>query len=62
VRAPFAASSAMLALNATSWFLRIDMSVLILLEDQQRSDHSFRHFPIFGGQFIPPLHPAAKAG
>ena len=37
------------ALNAASWFLRFDISVLLVLGDQQTSDRSFRHCPIFGG-------------
>ena len=37
------------ALNVASWFLRFDMSVLLVIGEQQTSDHSFRHCPIFGG-------------
>ena len=37
------------ALNAAPWFLRFDMSVRLVLGDQQTSDRSFRHCPIFGG-------------
>ena len=44
---PFGATR---AVNAASWFLRFDLSVLVVPEDQQRSDRSFRHGPIIGGQ------------
>ncbi len=43
------ASNATRTLNAASWFLRFDISVLLVLGDQQTSDRSFRHCPISGG-------------
>jgi hypothetical protein len=49
VRSPFSASNATRALNAASWFLRFDISVLLVLGDQQTSDRSSRHCPISGG-------------
>ena len=43
------ASNATGALNAASWFLRFDISVLLGLGDQQTSDRSFHHGPMSGG-------------
>lgn len=43
------ASDATRAFTATSCFLRFAISVLLVRGDQQTSDRSFRHCPIFGG-------------
>jgi len=46
---PFSGSSAMRGLNVTSWFLRLEMTVLFARAEHRMADRGLRHCGISGG-------------